>query len=76
VNIKKIVLALLLAAGFALGADAQADSGNSGEVLTMDKDGKVVLTDKDSKPIKNSGKSAGSDAKGAKKQSKKSKNSK
>lgn len=73
---KKIVLALLLAAGFAFGADAQADSGNSGEVLTMDKDGKVVLTDKDGKPIKNSGKSAGGDEKGAKKQGKKSKNSK
>ena len=73
---KKIILALFVAAGFSYGADAQADSENNGGVLTMQRDGKIILTDKDGKPIKNSQKGTASDKKDATKQGKKSKNSK
>lgn len=80
---KKIVLALLLAAGFALGAVMSVEdmAVQKGASKLVDENGKETWIDKDGKPIKDLKKFASSDEKSSvaddtKKQSKKSKNSK
>ena len=80
---KKIVLVLLLAAGFAFGAVMSVEdmAVQKGASKLVDENGKETWIDKDGKPIKDLKKFASSDEKSsvaddAKKQSKKSKNSK
>jgi len=80
---KKIVLALLLAAGFAFGAVMSVEdmAVQKGASKLVDENGKETWIDKDGKPIKDLKKFAGSDEKSpvaddTKKQGKKSKNSK
>ena len=80
---KNIVLALLLVAGFAFGAVMSVEdmAVQKGASKLVDENGKETWIDKDGKPIKDLKKFASSDEKSsvaddAKKQSKKSKNSK
>lgn len=80
---KKIVLALLLAAGFAFGAVMSVEdmAVQKGASKLVDENSKETWIDKDGKPIKDLKKFASSDEKSpvaddTKKQGKKSKNSK